>query len=391
MNQILLLLLKEARLNEKSQPQPIDYLKLYQLSAEHQIIPLIYNQIYFFPDFPEDLKSRWKRDALRMNVIQTMKTEKFLRLYSKFLENDLKVVVVKGLICRSLYPQPDNRPSNDEDLYVEQKDFAKAKEILVQEGLIIVEESDDVTTFLDRSSGVSIELHTALFSKSSKAYGNYQSFFDHAFDDLTIHHIQGVDVYSLSHDLHLLFLITHFVKHFLHGGVGIRQIVDIVMYSETYGDQIHWQELYQKLDQLNTLNLMENVFALAHDYLAFDFTKIELPEDFQKDNCDCQELLEDIMDAGIFGKSSAERLHSSTMTLNATATGKTSVLKSVFPKAADISGRYPYLKKYPYLVPAAWIDRLFHYLTNKRDGNTQKTIEMGNQRIELLKKYKVIK
>lgn len=390
MDDIFLTLLKDARLNQKSIPQPLDYIKLYQLAKEHQVVPMIYNQIYAFPDFDGDIKNAWKKEALRMNVIQTMKTERFLRLYNHFLSENLKVVVVKGLICRELYPQPDNRTSNDEDLYVEKKDYEKAKDVLIKEGFNVVEESEDVTAFIDPTSGVSIELHTELFSKSSRAYGNYQAYYENAFDHLTVHNIHGVDVFSLSHDLHLLFLMMHFVKHFLHGGVGFRQIMDIVMYSETFGKEIHWQKLYDILADLNTLTLMENVFALSQDYFAFDVSKIQLPNDYQKEACDYQDLLLDIMDAGIFGKSSAERLHSSTMTLNATATGKKSVLKSAFPKASDLTNRYPYLKKHPYLVPIAWANRIYHYLTNKQDGNAQKTIEMGNQRIELLKKYKVI-
>lgn len=391
MNQIFLSLLKDARLNQKTKPLLVNYDELFQLSSQHQVIPLIYNQIYSFPDFPAELKEYWKRLALKENAIQAIKTDKFLKVYAQFLKHDLKVVVVKGLICRSLYPQPDNRPSNDEDLYVEKEAFEKASDILLQEGFQMIESGDDVTTFMNPVCGLTIELHTALFSKDSKAYGQYQDLFDDAFEHLVIHTIANTEIYSLSYDLHLLFLIMHFVKHFLHGGVGIRQVMDIVMYSETYGDKIDWPSIYQALANQNVLTLIENVFALAHQYLAFDYEKIVLPQDYQEDLYDYQDLLDDILDAGIFGKSSAERLHSSTITLNATVSGRTSIIKSVFPRAKDISGRYPYLKKYPFLLPIAWFHRLFHYLTNKKDGNKQKTIEIGAHRVELLKKYEVIK
>lgn len=391
MNNLLLSLLKDARLNQKSKPQDLDFISLYQLSVQHQIVPLIYNQIFSFPNFPADLKEKWKREAIRENAFQAIKTNKFLRIYQTFLESNLTVIVVKGIICRSLYPIPDNRPSNDEDLYVKKEEFPKASEILLKHGLQKVEESPDVTTFIDKNSGLSIELHTALFSEDSKAYGKYQGSFEHAFENTATHIIQDVSIYSLSYDLHLLFLIMHFVKHFLHGGVGIRQISDIIMYSETYANEIHWQDIYQTLGELNVLTLIENVFALAIDHLAFDTSKIILPAHYQQEDHDYQDLLDDIIDAGIFGKSSPERLHSSTMTLNATATGKTSVLKSAFPPVKSMIGRYPYLKKHPYLLPLAWLNRIYHYLTNQNEGNTQKTIEMGNRRIELLKKYKVIK
>lgn len=383
-------LLKDAKLNQKSKPISLDYIKLYRLSIEHQVSPLIYNQIYAFQDFPLDLKNQWKSDAIRSNAIQAMKTDLFLRVYQKFLDHHLKVIVVKGVVCRFLYPIPDNRPSNDEDLYVEKKHFKEASNILLEEGFSIVSDSDTVTTFISPTCGLSIELHTQLFSKESKAYGQYQDLFDHAFDHTIIHHIDHTDVYSLDYDLHLLFLMMHFVKHFLHGGVGIRQILDIIIYSETYGHLIHWNDIYSTLEELNVLTLICNVFALAHDYLAFDYDKIILPVSYQQ-TYDYEALLDDILDAGIFGKSTIERTHSSTMTLNAVSTGKTSVLKSIFPSSQDLSHRYPYLKNYPILLPIAWSHRIYHYLTNKNEGNSQKTIEIGNQRIELLKKYQVIK
>ena len=391
MNHIFLSLLKDARLNMKSNPIELDFMKLYQLANEHQVSPLIYNQIYSFPDFPDDLKNNWKRDAIKINVSQTIKTERFLKLYQRFLDNNLKIIVVKGLILRSLYPQPENRPSNDEDLYIEKKDYEKAKDIFLDEKFIIMKESNDEVTFVDYQSGLSIELHLALFSKDSKAYGKYQESFDHAFDHMIVHDIQHVQIYSLSYDLHLLFLLMHFIKHFLHGGVGIRQIIDIIMYSEAYGDKIHWEHTYETLKQLNVLVLIENVFALAHNHLEFDFSKIKLPNDYDESQCDYNDLLNDILDAGIFGKSTEERLHSSTMTLNAMEKGKSSIIRSVFPTYKEMKGKFSYLAKYPFLLPIAYISRIIHYLKHNETKNGQKTIEIGNQRIELLKKYRVIK
>ncbi|MGN1182753.1 MAG: nucleotidyltransferase family protein, partial [Faecalibacillus sp.] len=167
MNHIFLSLLKDARRHIKSDPVELDFIKLYRLAREHQVSPLIYNQIYSFPGFPEDLKIHWKKEAIQENVFQTIKTERFLKLYQQFLDHDLKIIVVKGVILRSLYPQPENRPSNDEDLYIEKKDFEKAKDLFLKEKFVITGESDDVTTFVDYQCGLSIELHTSLFSKDS--------------------------------------------------------------------------------------------------------------------------------------------------------------------------------------------------------------------------------
>lgn len=389
MNSELITLLKDARLNRTSESIKPDYQKLFDLANQHQISALIYNQIYNFDDFPEEIKQRWKRDALKINAFQTRKTMKILQVYRQFLKQELKVLIVKGLVCRSLYPQPDNRQSNDEDLYVRKEESEAVKEILLKNNFTVVSESDDVTTFIDPSSGSSIELHTALFSLESKAYGNYQRYFDQAFDKCIVHRIDGVEVYSLEYTQHLLFLILHFVKHFFHGGVGIRQVVDIVMYSEAYGNKVNWDRLYDILKDLNIYVLIVNLFAMAHDKLEFDYTKIRVPEGIDKS--DYHDLFEDIMDAGIFGQSSSERIHSATITLNTISDGKTSVLKSVFPSLKEMQGKYKYLNKYPVLLPAAYLSRIVNYKKNNSSKNSQRTIEVGKQRIELLKKYRVIK
>lgn len=389
MNSELITLLKDARLNRTSEPIKLDYQKLFDLANQHQISALIYNQIYNFDDFPEEIKQRWKRDALKINAFQTRKTMKILQIYRQFLKQGLKVLVVKGLVCRALYPQPDNRQSNDEDLYVRKEEYEAVKDILLKNNFTVISENDDVTTFIDPVSGLSIELHTALFSLESKAYGNYQRYFDQAFDEYIVHSIDGVDVYSLEYTQHLLFLILHFVKHFFHGGVGIRQVVDIVMYSEAYGDKVDWDRLYDILKELNIYVLIVNLFAMAHDQLEFDYTKIQIPKGIDKS--DYQDLFDDIMDAGIFGQSSSERIHSATITLNTISEGKTSVLKSVFPSLKEMQGKYKYLNKYPVLLPFAYLSRIANYKKNNSSKNSQRTIEVGKQRIELLKKYRVIK
>lgn len=389
MNSELVTLLKDARLNRVSESIKLDYQKLFDLANQHQISALIYNQIYNFDDFPVELKEIWKSQTFKINVIQTRKTMKMLQVYEQFLNQNLKVLIVKGLICRSLYPQPDNRQSNDEDLYVQKEEFEKTKDILLKNNFAVVLESNDVATFIDPVSGLSIELHTALFSLESKAYGNYQKYFDHAFDECIVHQIDGVNVYSLEYSQHLLFLILHFVKHFFHGGVGIRQVADIVMYSEAYGDRIDWDSLYAVLKDLNIYILITSLFALAHDHLEFDYTKIKVPDDI--DNIDYQDLFDDIMDAGIFGQSSSERIHSATITLNTIGNGKTSVIKSIFPSLKEMQSKYKYLNKYPILLPAAYLSRILNYKKNNSSKNSQKTIEVGRQRVELLKKYKVIR
>lgn len=391
MQEQFLKILKDARLNQKTEEMEINFEKIYELSSQHQVKPLVYTQIYHFSSIPNDFKNFWKRDTLINSSIQAIKTNCFLKLYQKFLENDLHILVVKGIICRELYPNPDLRTSNDEDLYVQKNEYEQACKIILENGFQEVEKSDDVTTFIHPTNGCSLELHTSLFNEDSKAYGQFQKKFNSSFEYTKIHTIQNIHIYSLNCDYHMLFLFFHFIKHFLHGGVGIRQILDIIQYAEKYSNEIHWKEIYETLENEHYLKLIENVYAIAINYLGFDVNKIEMPQGFDIKECDYELLLNDIIEAGIFGKSTEERLHSSTMTLNALEQGKTSILKSIFPTYKEMKMKFEYLNQYPILLPYAYLTRIISYLKHHDQKQSMKTIEIGNQRIELLKKYNVIK
>lgn len=389
MQQLFLTLLNDHLHNRTSQQQPIDAPALYQLANEHQVSCIIYQQIYHFPQLTGEIKNFWKRQTIQASAFQTMKTERFLRLYRQLNAQQLKVIVVKGLIVRELYPQPDLRTSNDEDLYVAQEDYAQVKALFLKEKLTIVEEGTDVTTFLDPASGLSIELHTQLFDQSSQAYGRFQHYFDQAFADAITVSVHQTPVFTLDPTRHLLFLLMHFIKHFLHGGVGIRQVMDISLFTEHYTAQINWREIWKIFQELHQDFFVAHVFALCQHYFELPETAYTSP--FTPAELDIQPLLDDIVEAGIFGKSSMERLHSSTMTLNAMADeGKRNIFKSIFPSRKAMSGRYPYLKQYPMLLPIAWIDRIWHYLLDKNHGDHQKTIDIGTKRIDLLKYYRMI-
>ena len=110
---------------------------------------------------------------------------------------------------------------------------------------------------------------------------------------------------------------------------------------------------------------------------------------------DTDALLSDILEGGITGNSSLDRLHSSSITLQA-AMGKgdktNRILRTVFPSAKELSKRYPYLEKAPVLLPAAWFSRIADYLKESRSSekgavNASETIRIAEERIRLLSQY----
>ena len=108
-------------------------------------------------------------------------------------------------------------------------------------------------------------------------------------------------------------------------------------------------------------------------------------------------MLHDTLCGGVYGSSDYTRLHSSTITLNAVKSsrkgGKSTILRTVFPKKVYLESRYPYLKKHPYLLPVAWVQRIIHYAEEKQgsaDNSASGSIKLAKERIALMKQYDIM-
>lgn len=381
--------------------------EIFQLAEAHKVMPLIFEAVYACPSAKcaeADFFSAMKRRSVSVMVLQIQKTSEFLKLYQYLQGQKIQPLVVKGLICRLLYPNPDLRVSSDEDLLVEEPLFAVSADRLQSYGMKMINapvqiETADEIGFLS-SNGVSyIELHKHLFSKTSEAYGSLNRYFEEVFSNCISVEVQGIQVKTLEPGLHLFYLICHAFKHFLHSGFGIRQVCDIVLFAQGYGQQIDWQRLLYQCREIRAEKFAAALFKIGINYLGFDAAAAGYPKDWNEIEVDEAELLMELLGSGIYGGTTMSRRHSSNMTLEAVAAHKrgrssgNAVMKTLFPSVKNLEGRYHYLKKRPYLLPVAWSERILRYhkeVSVMKDNDALETVKLGNRRIELLKQYGII-
>ncbi len=408
-NRILLELLRSFMdgevldLTEKN----ISWERIYQLSLIHNVLPMTYESAYQISEFgkaPENLRATWKRQTIATVMNQMQRTSRFLEIYRKISQAGLEVLVVKGIICRLLYEKPDHRTSNDEDLFVRRQDFQRCHQIFLEEGLVAEQGTDlewkDVVSYHDPGSGLHIELHQQLFSEDSAAYGNFNSIFKQSIEKHIVQTVDGVPIMTMNYTDHMLFLICHSLKHFLHSGFGVRQICDMVMFVNTYGEKIEWHYIMKQLRQIHGDVFWINLVDIGERYLGFSQEKARFYPETYGIQMDSEALLEDIFEAGVFGKSSENRVHSSNITLGAyTNSGRftaNALLKTIFPERKYLTGSYPVLQKAPVLLPVMWLHRLFSYgmkmLPGKKNTvSATESLNIGNKRIELMRKYQIIR
>ena len=399
-------LLKSSLKNEKYDGEKIDFedlVYIYKISEIHHVVPIIYNAAYdedFFKECDANFQAMFKSSAFRYIFSQIQRTNHFLEVYKKLSEKNIKILVFKGIIFRNMYNNPDDRISSDEDILIKKEDYEKVKEFFLSEGFEFIDKGEECAYF-SKSTGLCIEVSTSLFSHESKAYGHLNKLFEDVFEKSIKINIDKIDILTLSHEQHLIYIVFHNMKHFLTGGFGIRQVADFSKYIETYGEYINWEKFWSDLKDLNYDTFALNLIEISLKYLGFNNDKITYPDNItsfdelknsQKYYINSESLINDILDAGVFGASTMDRKHTALMTLDAVEDKKKSNrLKAVFPNVNYLKDNYTYLQKYPILLPVAWGQRILSYLKKNKTSSYINTMELGKQRIELLKEYKIIK
>ena len=376
-------------------PDGIDWPALLGLARRHQVFPLILEAAWQNAELPEPLLSSARMMSMNLVMRQAQRTSVFLMLYKSLAEQGLCPLILKGFVCRSLYPDPDSRPSNDEDLLIEPAAFPAVHAALLAQGLSCECEAPtaDMHEITYTAPYLRIELHLSLFPADSLAYGDLNALFPSVHERAVDFNADGVTVRTLSPTDHLLYLIGHAFKHFLHSGVGIRQVCDIAVFAEHFKTEIDWARIRRSCDSVRMSGFAAAVFAIASRHLGF-----AVPAAFADIKTDEGPMLRDMLSGGVYGATEENRIHSSTITLEAVAAQKqqrknTGALASLFPPLSSMQAKFPYLRRFPWLLPFAWLQRICQYLIRRRGAarvNPAESLRIGQERVALLREYGIL-
>lgn len=366
-----------------------------RLAQSQGILPLLMQSVWDgSSSFGEGERNPLIRIARKQTLTQAAHTASFLMLLEELSQRDVRPVVLKGLICRELYPQPEQRSSMDEDLLIAPEDFPRCHDAMLACGMKLLKDYDSLekeeeVTYVDPERDLYVELHKRPFSAETEALSPCNELFSGALERRIRMEIYGCRVDTLHPTDHLLYMLCHAYKHLLFGGVGIRQICDICLFARRYAAEIDWDRVRSSCESIGIQILSAAFFLIGERHLD-----LPVPEAFADLKPDELPLLSDSLSGGLFGVDDMDRLHSSRITLDAAAADKKDrrrrgLIASVFPSRAYMADSYPYLKDKPWLLPAAWGQRLFSYLSQER-GNPSRSMKIGRERVEMLKRYKVI-
>ncbi len=381
-----------------------DWAAVFEVARAQNLFPLVYDVAMGYPAFAdfEQAHPRYFTAATASVTTQMQSTEAFLSLYRAFLNAGLAPITIKGLICRTLYgDRADFRPSGDEDILIEKKDYETAVGVLISCGFHCAEEPDqeldvvqEVTFYRE---DLTIELHLNPFGTETAIREKMNNWFRDVFQSDETVTIRDVPVRTLPPTDHFLFLTFHAFRHFIGSGCGIRLVLDILLFMEKYGERIDWAYVDKGLADVGASGFLADLVVIGNQYFAFDLPLYGKPV--------CPEaLLDDMSHKGTFGNSTnQDRMVGKILT--GTIQKKRAdeevqnnrlavYFRTLFPTWKTWTSLKPYLKDKPWMVFPEWFSRAGRHLRGETAVGNLKSMNQGYQvaaeRMKLLKKYGVL-
>lgn len=367
------------------------YQDLLALASDQLLYPIVFKQLDTLNDFKQcDKYSIYKNNYKHNIILQIQKTQAFLMIYQEFNKENIYPILLKGLLCRNTYGSLENlRMSNDEDIYIRLEDYAKVKKILFHNGYYLLHGDDvdfDKVQAIGFSNGIlNIEVHIHVIGYGNQLRDPMNDYFKDL-DEYEEIEIQDISIRTLSKTKHYLFLIMHAFKHFTTCGVGIRQMLDILLWKRIYEKEIDFQYIDQSLKEVDAYLFYQDVLSIGNIYLGFK-NEVHTVTAYQ-------EMLDDIFEGGIYGHNSAKRTMSGALVnIYYTHHSQNSLIHyihALFPSVHYFENDFPILKEKPYLLIYFWIRRWIRFIKRLKNKETSfEGILVSQKRIDLLNKYGV--
>ena len=383
--------------------EDIDWNSVIKAAAAGEVISLIYKKLSELPQEQrpsEEMMGRLKDFSSSQGFEKIYQYNIYSQILQMAEERGIQVISFKGPVLANLYPEPFLRNSCDIDLYVDPPFLKDMEQLLKDLGFTKNEEhSKECVPVYVLQRILMVEVHCCLFEDYKGKQIDKLTAMDLTRQDKRIcMEACGLEITTMGHEDHLVFLLFHLIKHISYNGCSLKTIIDIVLFINAYWEQISKENFWKKMKYLGYDTFCRTLFSVGVCY--FGMTEEIFIDDSYSANV-AKTTMEKLYQTGIIKASmdnaKEDRRASSIAFQSFYEEEKKYVsrfrmwLKALFPSSKDLSFRYMYARRHPSLVWIAWIHRAFHHLTvrcmHDKEGqiNMAGDVKLANQKLTLLK------
>lgn len=336
---------------------------------------------------PGELSMMARQKCMRTIAFFARRAELMKVLIGQLSDHGIDHLLFKGFIVRDMYPVPELRSFSDIDFVIRKEDRERCDQLMIELGY--KREADWEPVYGYVKDAEFYEIHTEVLEVDVSDKADYREYYSHMWD-----YTQRLDehTYVFRPEYHLLYLLTHIAKHIYSSGAGIRMYLDIAFFLRYYQNQeFNWDFFQSESKKLGFDDFVNTVFSVVKEWFDVESPIPLKPlEDGMVD-----EFLAFTLEGGTFGRfgrsASVNYLRQENQNDEESVSKFSTLVRRAFPSAERLKVRYTYLEKCPWLLPFAWVHRLFK--TREKIGyhmNEAKGI-MNADEEEVLKYKKIYK
>ena len=288
-------------------PEKIDWNAIVAIARKHFVFGTIIDAIQYLPEhLHPSARSVARMNQFALGLIQTnVVLDRTAARLVTFLEaHDIRGVLLKGQGVARYYRQPQMRQRGDIDFYVGRKLYKEAcrlcSEKLAEEGEHNGETEQHFSFTLD---GVTVELHRI----ASRIYTPVRNRrFQHWVAEQLEHSperrtltVGDTDITLPPYEFDAIFIFYHAWRHYITGGIGLRQLCDWAMIFYSHSDNIDRKRLVENLRRFGMTKGWKLFACIAVKYLGVPADKIPLYDPGYMPRA--EKILEEIVEGGNFG------------------------------------------------------------------------------------------
>jgi len=344
----------------------LDWARIYEEAKAHEVHTFIYPMVKNLID--EQLNEKWKKTVIISEAYQVQHIYRIMEVLKNFNISGVPVIVLKGLALMVLYPNPELRTMGDADILVRLEDLERAKALLFEMDYYI-DSFDSKHIHFSHKGHFPIELHSYIinYEKMEKLPYLESLLWENAVQAT----IFGIPVLKLSPQDQILHLCLHMILHIKSAGFGLRQLCDFVLYVEKSREEVDWAAFFDRCKTYGIYEFVNAIFVVCNRLY-----RMELPHSIDVVKSEDEHYIDMLIDyifvGGAYGVRIWEReivsqLMYMSVNKDEERIGSRIINKLcfIFPSPRKLSNRYSYAKKYPGLVPIAWVHRFFNCINRK--------------------------
>lgn len=335
-------------------PDDVEWKDLFSLAEGQLFTALYFEALKKGSELPpEPIYSAWENRAHFLLGVDARQAYAWEEIKEKFSPLGVKLLPLKGLHIKGLYPDPYVRQMGDLDILYEEEKMPIVRKGMKELGYSFQSSSEMSNHQVFKKDGVlTIEMHRGLLND---CYQNSERYYADPWTKAK--QVDGIE-YAFDLNDEYIYLLLHTAKHYYSFGnkSNVRSVVDFYLFSKRYGDKLDRDYIARELKKVD-----EEAGKDAEDGFSVCEAERRMERYASEWLGETAPVLSEDGVKAVFGRAYEKNVKAEERAIEQLADENKNIagvfLKRAFLPYKWMRQRYPVLKPLPVLLPLFWVVR----------------------------------